>query len=300
METASLEHLRKLATQAHYNTSFSPEKRGDSIIKEYTEELNNDFATIQKASTQENSADKLQETLSRYQQKYETHLSAWLHSRTGLASSMITGPANFPVARMQKRQRWADNKYEYFREWRQRALKAILKSQRPPANELEKARKNLQDREKMQEIMTAANKIIRNGGPEVKNELSKLGLSERSIHEILTPNWTKKTGFMPYQLSNNNAEIRRLRSRVTVLEAKENLAKNEGEKTEEIDGIKMVHNYQADRVQLFFDGKPDQETISRLKSNGFHWTPSQRAWQRKLTNQAISAAKNVITKGRGI
>jgi hypothetical protein len=30
-------------------------------------------------------------------------------------------------------------------------------------------------------------------------------------------------------------------------------------------------------------GKPDPETITQLKSRGFRWTPSQRAWQRKLT-----------------
>lgn len=50
----------------------------------------------------------------------------------------------------------------------------------------------------------------------------------------------------------------------------ENLSKAQGARAEEIDEIKLVHNYQANRIQLFFDGKPDQEAISRLKYNGFH------------------------------
>jgi hypothetical protein len=41
------------------------------------------------------------------------------------------------------------------------------------------------------------------------------------------------------------------------------------------------------RLQLFFDGKPAQEIIKLLKSNAFKWAPSNMAWQRQLTNNAV-------------
>ena len=44
------------------------------------------------------------------------------------------------------------------------------------------------------------------------------------------------------------------------------------------------------RLQIFFDDKPDEETRTALKSNGFRWAPSVSAWQRQLNDNAIYAA----------
>lgn len=48
------------------------------------------------------------------------------------------------------------------------------------------------------------------------------------------------------------------------------------------------------RIQFIFDGKPDAEVRTILKSNGFRWAPSQGAWQRQLTANGKRAAKEVI------
>ena len=45
----------------------------------------------------------------------------------------------------------------------------------------------------------------------------------------------------------------------------------------------VVINPEVDRVQLLFDGKPDEETRSQLKKNGFKWSPRFSAWQRQNT-----------------
>ena len=42
-------------------------------------------------------------------------------------------------------------------------------------------------------------------------------------------------------------------------------------------------NREDNRLQVFFDGKPDADTRAELKSNGFRWAPSVGAWQRQLT-----------------
>ncbi len=54
-------------------------------------------------------------------------------------------------------------------------------------------------------------------------------------------------------------------------------------------GLVVTKNYEEDRLQLVFDGKPDEATRSILKANGFRWSPRFAAWQRKLTGNAIFA-----------
>ena len=48
------------------------------------------------------------------------------------------------------------------------------------------------------------------------------------------------------------------------------------------------------RLQILFDGKPDEETRAALKSNGFRWSPKNQAWQRQLTRNAEYAARQVL------
>ena len=64
--------------------------------------------------------------------------------------------------------------------------------------------------------------------------------------------------------------------------------------SETFDGIEIVQNFALDRVQILFDGKPDEETRSRLKGAGWRWSPREGAWQRKLTNNALYSAKRCI------
>ena len=48
------------------------------------------------------------------------------------------------------------------------------------------------------------------------------------------------------------------------------------------------------RVQLRFDGKPDDETRALLKRNGFRWAPSLGVWQRQLNDNGKYAAHRVM------
>lgn len=55
----------------------------------------------------------------------------------------------------------------------------------------------------------------------------------------------------------------------------------------------LVENGDAMRLQLFFDGKPEGDTRSVLKKNGFRWSPKNGAWQRQLTDNARRALKAI-------
>jgi predicted peroxiredoxin len=54
-----------------------------------------------------------------------------------------------------------------------------------------------------------------------------------------------------------------------------------------INGVRLLENREANRLQLFFDGKPMQEIIIQLKQHGFRWCRSQGAWQRHISNNAL-------------
>ena len=77
--------------------------------------------------------------------------------------------------------------------------------------------------------------------------------------------------FESYQLTNNNAEIRRVKARI------EELSKRAEQTFSgwEFDGGHVEMNLEDNRLQVFFDGKPDADTRTELKSSGFRWA-SQR------------------------
>lgn len=92
---------------------------------------------------------------------------------------------------------------------------------------------------------------------------------------------------------NNSASIRRIKQRIELLNKK----KGKPAQTLEFKGGKIVANYDIDRLQIFFDEKPSEELRSAMKSRGFRCAPSQNyAWQRQLTNNAIYAAKSILSE----
>lgn len=55
--------------------------------------------------------------------------------------------------------------------------------------------------------------------------------------------------------------------------------------------FKVIQNEQENRLQLKFDGKPDDATRTLLKKNGYKFSPSRGVWQRQLTNNAIYSVR---------
>lgn len=296
MKQITLTHLRQTAYNAYAHTSFSPDRRADDTVSSYAAELTQDIQAIEDGAPADMAADEKEVIQDRYIRKYESMLSAWLHSHANVASAFIVGPSKFPSARMQKRSGWADNHYNNFRTWRSRALKAILKGLQPKVDELEEARQKLQARQRGQRLMVTANKMIRKAPPSLHDDLAALGFSDGVIAELLTPAWSGRKGFKPYQLSNNNAEIHRLQQRVKTLEQKKVMAETVGTSTEEIKGVRLVQNHEADRVQLLFPDRPAKETCQALRHAGFVWSPTAKAWQRKLTPQAVYIGRQFLEK----
>lgn len=117
-----LSYLLQRAIWAHNNTSFSPERRGEQLIKDFTELLESDLEIIKDATEEQKEA---------YIIKFKSLLNSWIGAKMNCISSMITGPANFPVRKAEKANRSEQNKYELLTYWREKAKKAILKSLQP-------------------------------------------------------------------------------------------------------------------------------------------------------------------------
>jgi hypothetical protein len=138
-----------------------------------------------------------------------------------------------------------------------------------------------------QELMKAINKAWKQG----KNALYELGLSDETIENLKhkMPSYETKP-FPTWALSNNSAEIRRVKEK---LEELKRLDQMEAENIT-FNGGEMKINLEINRIQFIFDDIPSKEIRGHLKSNGFKWAPSEKAWQRQRTTNAVHAAKRLI------
>jgi prefoldin subunit 5 len=137
--------------------------------------------------------------------------------------------------------------------------------------------------EKTQEYMKAVNKAWKQG----KAALMDLGLSEAKSEELAND---LKKPCPTWQLSNNSAEIRRVKEK---LETLKKLDRMETENIKFIGG-EMLVNVEINRIQFIFEDIPSPEIRATLKSHGFKWARSQGAWQRQRTFNAINTAKRLI------
>lgn len=96
--------------------------------------------------------------------------------------------------------------------------------------------------------------------------------------------------YPPYALSNNNANIRRVKARISELEKRALHSSQEWE----FEGGRLVDSVEQNRVQIFFDDIPDAEIRKALKGRGFHWSPTAKAWQRMRGGWALVDAKRVL------
>jgi hypothetical protein len=147
--------------------------------------------------------------------------------------------------------------------------------------------------EKLQATMKAANLIVRNrklsDDDKVAQLIAECGLRESSARQLLEPDFGGRVGFPDYQLTNNNANIRRMHQRLKGLV-------DEGGResvTLTFPGGRVEDNAEEFRVRIYHDARPGAETIAKLKTYGFHWTPSLGCWQRLRNNSARYAAEQI-------
>ena len=96
-----------------------------------------------------------------------------------------------------------------------------------------------------------------------------------------------------FELSSLRGKIKRVQARLADLD-KLQAAAQQPDSTTKFDGGEIVRNAEENRLQILFDEIPDADTRDALKSNGFRWSPRNKAWQRQLTQNAEYAARRVL------
>lgn len=293
METNNnpLQDFKQRAIWAHNWTSFSPERRGEQMIKEYGQELTQDLQELREKGITE-------EIVFDYETRYKKFFSSYLGAKSNCFSTMITGGSGVNLRKHEKANRSEQKHYEIFREWRERAKKAIVRKAQPAKtfnSEIERYKAELEGMKRNHELMKNCNAIIKKSkGTDCTSLLVEAGLSESNAKKIQLPDFANRIGFASFSLTNNNANIKRVEERIRILEAKEQRATTVGQESLQFNGGVIIYNHEADRIQIKHDTKPQPEIISLLKSNGFKWSPSQSVWQRQLTANARFALKHYI------
>lgn len=279
-----LSHLKDLCYRAHAHTSFRPEKRAEYYVKAYSEMLEEDLK-------------KLGENTGNYEAKFIERFSDWMHAKSRCISSMITGPANFPVRRAQKANRAEENKYQDFMYWREKYFKAVNRvPTKSPEDEIVHAEKKLKNAIQLQDWLKEFNKEIRKSKLNTAQDdfprlVDYLREKEYSAQEIKTfVEWRGGKWKIPqFFLTNNNATIKRLESKLKTMEARIERKNN----WEDINFNGGYVTIEDDRVKIYHDEKPEREIIQEIKKSGFRWSPNWKCWCRKHTGNAIWVMKQL-------
>lgn len=285
-----------MARSAHDMMSMSDYKEG-SKTAEYQRMVDaaTELAESKKSRVDPMYHDKIDALLDSYARRLADNMNE--DSRIGCMcpSILIAGGSNFPVRKKDRQNAASDRN---MKEWQEiqgilDKIKAVgtggISADDP--NALKKLRAKLEALERHQSRMKAANAAIRmKDQAKGDAKLSDMGYSPSDIKELRSPDFCGRIGYPAYQLSNNNANIRRIRERIEELEKRQSESAPEGWT---FTGGEVVINSELNRVQIVYSDKPDAETRSELKSAGFRWAPSHGAWQRQLTSNAIRAARSI-------
>lgn len=133
--------------------------------------------------------------------------------------------------------------------------------------------------------MVAANKIIKGKGTDEHKaaRLADMGFSTGDTAKLLKGDYMGRVGFAGWQLSNNNAEIKRVEARLQTLSE---MAETRTETTTwTFAGGRVVDNVEADRVQVIFDApRIPEDKHKDMRRNGFVFSPTNKAYQRQRGN----------------
>lgn len=250
--------IYKLAERGHAWTSHTPEKRAESIRKEYEA----DIATVDKFfSENKNIENNSEEVKGRITRLYES----WLQAKSRTASPMITGPAKFNVAQNNKRLdsegKRLQELLDYMNSWQKRAMKPLEREAARPENAVSSLRDALQ--------------------------------KAKEYHADLKANPSKRSHSFSLQYALN--AVKDAEQRLAKMEKRVE-AQSSPETSPEVSHgkLRVLENVAADRIQLFFEGKPPQEIISLLKRAAFRWSPTNSAWQGNLNNNYRGKVKELL------
>lgn len=293
-----------LALRAHQGTSFVPERRAHQRQMEYADAVNEFYDKLKPLVVEPAQRAIFDDEMARYKAGYLAHFGAYLSASSRVVSSMIAGPSNFPAARMEKRGNTAHRRLQEFLDWDKRAKESIvrrLKEARSPEAKAESDWQllkrdiagSLETIEAIDErgsfytrsafvnsIVGKVERLAKNGRADLVAKAIEFVKEYNAAHK--KPAIAARNGF--WKLADAAVEVA-----AAPVGDVETIAKGEG--------VEIVVNPPADRVQIVFEAKPPRDVIERLKADCWRWAPSEGAWQRKLTPAARASAMKFASVG---
>ena len=282
------------ARRAKEAMSFSDYRPG-SATAEYRHYVDQavEIAQRQKKRVDPEYHEKIDGLLDAYARRLAANMNKGYEITARVPSVLIAGPANFPVRAKEKQNAASDRNME---EWRE--IQGLLDKIRSTGmggisaddpQAVSKLEKKLEKLEASQELMKAVNAYYRKHGTlDGCPHLTPQGIE--NLKADMASGWHyEKKPFQSWQLSNNSAEIRRVKGRIEDLTRHKEAAYVGWE----FEGGTVEINREANRLQIFFEGKPDASVREELKSNGFRWSPKAEAWQRQLNDTTIRVADRI-------
>ncbi|MFT9278557.1 MAG: hypothetical protein ABF532_09110 [Bifidobacterium sp.] len=197
-----------------------------------------------------------------------------------IPSPVITGPANYPAAKMQQK------------------TDALMRHYNEQSERLDTLRERI-------ETIGADGKSISSTQPDAMQQLQEK-LSELQARQETMKQENQQARdrhedapHSSSELSNNNANMRRVQARIEGIQRNHDAGRSEQSGTTmQGEPFDLVHDGESGYVYFRFEDKPSGETREMLKHNGFHWSSRESRWQRKMTGSAEFAVQRILEQAK--
>lgn len=276
---------RELARRSGQMISMDPDRWGENMLDSMESGLTQFLGQLP------------EEVRDEYEDRYIEKYKEWLYAMSRCFSQMITGAGGWKPATFRRHEKTnAAEKAAHDRldQWCEKVIKRCNRQERMTGwAEVERLQDKLDNLTRAQEMMKAANKIIRDkklAEVEKVDELVALGFSEQTSLKLMEPDFCGRIGFADYALRNNLAKIKDTEAKI-----KRHAAMAQAEDVEkEYPWGTFRKDFSDERYRFIFDGKPKQEVIDLMKRHAFKWSRANMAWQRQITPNSTFTVKHYV------
>lgn len=265
------------ARAAYYWNSFSPDERAKSTINEFATTI---IALYVKLEALDNSRiEEIEKDIEDFTAKYLKKYLVWLSAKSRTASSAITGPARFPTEKNRKALDLEHKRLSEMNDWEEKVKKILIKKYKIVA------------KEDMQKVIEEYRGYFQSG--QYTKENTKNALMTKLLRVVKDdPNRFEEIKELLKGATDMFTAKHKIHRELEAIKIKQTAESNE----EEVNGIRIVDNIQENRIQLFFEGKPEKDTITYLKSKCWKWTPSKSCWQNWRNPQRMREIKEYLKR----
>lgn len=286
--------------QSYRGISLSPDKRGKDELKEWGGTMAEIYARNNKLAQKHNKVDEFHSTFDTLYPRLLKRKEDLIRSRSGVLSSMVTGPSGYPVASQKKKQSTYDDRmgeyFKYSKYFEEKLRSAIFAREIITSGEsdtLVKLKEKLDELEKTHKQFLAANKAHRDWHKSKDEKVFENTDLKPSTIKVIKELGNTERPIAAFQLSNSRQNINATKKRIKAEEARAEKY-SEGNKETKFDHYTVLENVDENRLQILFDGKPSDAVREVLKKNGFRWSGKNVAWQRQLTKNAIFTLRHTL------